>query len=66
MFEFRGEIVTVPAEKGDVRNLTADARRPRALAGLVARRQAIAYFSDAGGEYELHVGRRTARASRER
>ena len=26
---FRGEIVTVPAEKGDVRNLTQHARRPR-------------------------------------
>ena len=32
VFEFRGEIVTVPAEKGDPRNLTEDARRPRALA----------------------------------
>ena len=28
--EFRGEIVTVPAEKGDPRNLTNIARRPRA------------------------------------
>ncbi len=37
-FEFRGEIVTVPTEKGDPRNLT-HAGRPRALAGLVAGRQ---------------------------
>ena len=39
VLEYRGEIVTVPAKKGDPRNLTADARRARALAGLVARRQ---------------------------
>ena len=37
--EFRGEIVTVPAKKGDVRNLTRTTRRPRAVADLVARRQ---------------------------
>ena len=35
--EFRGEIVTVPAEKGDPRNLTNTHRRPRARPGLVAR-----------------------------
>ena len=39
VLEYRGEIVTVPAKKGDPRNLTRDARRSRALAGLVARRQ---------------------------
>ena len=53
--EFRGEIVTVPAEKGDVRNLTqtvaAHERSPIwSPDGL-----AIAYFSDESGEYELHV-----------
>ena len=57
--------MTVPAEKGDVRNLTAERRRPR------ARRRSgrpdgtrIAYFSDKAGEYQLdRRGRRTARAS---
>ena len=35
-FEFRGDIVTVPAEKGDVRNLTLTPSGPRADAGMVA------------------------------
>jgi tricorn protease len=54
-FEFRGEVVTVPAEKGDPRNLTnspgAHERSP-AWSPDGAR---LAYFSDASGEYELHV-----------
>ena len=44
VLEYRGEIVTVPAKKGDPRNLTADARRARALARLVARRQVDRLF----------------------
>ncbi|MEP6765709.1 MAG: PDZ domain-containing protein, partial [Gemmatimonadaceae bacterium] len=55
VFEFRGEIVTVPAEKGDVRNITnspgANDRSP-SWSPDGAR---IAWFSDAGGEYQLHV-----------
>ena len=54
-FEFRGEIVTVPAEKGDARNLTnspgANDRSP-AWSPDGAR---VAWFSDEGGEYRLHV-----------
>ncbi len=53
--EFRGEIVTLPREKGDDRNLT---RSP----GVHERSPAwspdgkwIAYFSDQGGEYALHL-----------
>jgi tricorn protease len=54
-FEFRGEIVTVPAEKGHPRNLTntpgVHEREPAwSLDG-----KSITYFSDAGGEYALHV-----------
>ena len=37
-FDFRGEIVTVPGEKGDVRNLTNSVGRARSLSGVVARR----------------------------
>ncbi len=55
VFEAHGDILTVPAEKGDVRNLT---RTP----GVAERDPAwspdgtrIAYFSDESGEYALHV-----------
>ncbi len=55
IFEARGEILSVPAEKGDVRNLTN-------TVGVAERDPAwspdgkwIAYFSEASGEYELHL-----------
>ncbi|MGD0132135.1 MAG: PDZ domain-containing protein [Bryobacteraceae bacterium] len=55
VFEARGEIFTVPAEKGDVRNLTN-------TPGVAERNPAwspdgkqIAYFSDESGEYMLHL-----------
>jgi tricorn protease len=55
VFEARGEIITVPAEKGDPRNLTN-------TTGVMEREPAwspdgktIAYFSDESGEYMLHL-----------
>src|SRR5947209_6243737 len=55
VFEARGEILTVPAEKGDVRDLTN-------TVGVMERDPAwspdghwIAYFSDESGEYALHL-----------
>ncbi len=39
-FEARGEIFTVPAEKGQPRNLTQVIRRARSQPGVVARRRA--------------------------
>ncbi|HMV46763.1 MAG TPA: PDZ domain-containing protein [Blastocatellia bacterium] len=55
VFEARGDIISVPAEKGDPRNLTN-------TSGVMERSPAwspdgkwIAYFSDESGEYELHL-----------
>src|ERR1035441_3953560 len=55
LFEAHGEVLTVPAEKGEVRNLTN-------TPGVMERNPAwspdgksIAYFSDESGVYALHI-----------
>ena len=55
MFAARGEIITVPAEKGDPRNLTL-------TPGVMEREpqwspdgRTVAYLSDESGEYALHL-----------
>ncbi len=55
VFEAHGEIVTVPADKGDIRNLTG-------TPGVMERSPAwspdgehVAYFSDESGEYAVHI-----------
>jgi tricorn protease len=55
VFTARGEIITVPAEKGDARNLTN-------TPGVMEREpqwspdgKSIAYLSDESGEYALHI-----------
>jgi tricorn protease len=55
VFESRGEIVTVPAEKGDARILTNTAEAAERDPAWSPDGKSIAYFSDASGEYELHV-----------
>lgn len=52
-FEFRGEIVTVPAEKGDPRNLTNTPGAYERDPAWSPDGRTIAYFSDSSGEYEL-------------
>lgn len=56
VFGFRGEIVTVPAEKGDVRHLTASVAAHDRSPAWSPDGRSIAWFSDASGEYALHIG----------
>ncbi len=53
--DFRGEIVTVPAEKGDVRNLTNTPAAHERSPIWSPDGKSIAYFSDESGEYELYL-----------
>lgn len=55
VFEARGEIVTVPAEKGDARNLTNTPGVAERDPGWSPDGKWIAYFSDESGEYQLHL-----------
>lgn len=55
VFEFRGEVVTFPAEKGDYRNLTQTTGVHERNPVWSPDGKTIAYFSDESGEYELHL-----------
>jgi len=55
VFEARGEILTVPAEKGDVRNLTRSSGVAERDPSWSPDGKWIAYFSDESGEYALHL-----------
>ena len=60
-FAFRGEIVTVPAEKGDVRNVTQSPGAHDRSPAWSPDGSRIAWFSDATGEYRLYVGAQDGR-----
>jgi tricorn protease len=55
LFEARGEIFTVPAEKGDVRDLTNTPGVAERDPSWSPDGKLIAYFSDESGEYQLHL-----------
>src|SRR5262245_32612385 len=55
VFESRGEIISVPAEKGDARNLTNTPGVAERDPSWSPDGKWIAYFSDESGEYQLHL-----------
>ncbi len=55
VFDFRGEIITVPAEKGDPRNNTQTPGAHEKYPAWSPDGKYIAYFSDASGEYKLCI-----------
>ena len=55
VFEAHGDIITVPAEKGDPRNLTNTPGVMERDPSWSPDGKSLAYFSDESGEYALHV-----------
>jgi tricorn protease len=66
VFEARGEILTVPAEKGDIRNLTQTPGAAERDPAWSPDGKWIAYFSDESGEYELHLREQSGLGERRR
>lgn len=55
LVEARGEIFTIPAEKGDIRNLTLSSASAEREPAWSPDGKFVSYFSDASGEYRLVV-----------
>ncbi|WP_029038808.1 S41 family peptidase [Salinimicrobium xinjiangense] len=55
VMDFRGEVVSVPGEKGDVMNLSSTPGAHEKFPVWSPDGKSIAYFSDASGEYQLFV-----------
>ncbi|WP_062059646.1 S41 family peptidase [Aquimarina longa] len=55
VFDYRGEIITVPEDKGDPRNLTLSPGSHDKYPAWSPNGKQIAYFSDVSGEYELYI-----------
>ncbi|TGV03012.1 S41 family peptidase [Flavivirga rizhaonensis] len=53
--DFRGDIITIPAKKGDPRNITNTPGVHEKYPAWSPNGKQIAYFSDASGEYALHI-----------
>ncbi len=55
VLDYRGEILTIPAGKGDVFNLSNSPGAHEKQPAWSPNAKSIAYFSDVSGEYELHI-----------
>ncbi len=55
LFEARGEVFTIPARHGSIRNLTNTSGAAERFAVWSPDAANVAYFSDATGEYELYI-----------
>jgi tricorn protease len=55
VFEARGDIYTVPPQKGDIRNITNTSGVAERSPAWSPDGKSIAYLSDAGGEYKLVI-----------
>ncbi|MEM9390224.1 MAG: PDZ domain-containing protein [Bacteroidota bacterium] len=55
VIDFRGDIITVPEENGDPRNLTQTPGAHEKYPAWSADGKSVAYFSDQSGEYQLVI-----------
>ena len=55
VLEAHGEILTIPADKGDIRNLTDSPGVMDRAPSWSPDGMSVAYFSDESGEYALHI-----------
>ncbi len=55
VLDYRGDIMTLPAQKGDASNLTNSPGAHEKEPAWSPNGKSIAYFSDATGEYELYI-----------